>query len=233
MENISTAELRSVHLLAQVSKDRLEGLTKAALLRRFPPRTVLIEEDDSPDFLHIVFEGAVELFARFDDHETTIDVLEPTAAVLMAAAVGDLPYVASARTLKPSRILMIPKEVVSGLFDGDKAFARAVARELSRAFYGAALELKNQKLRTCMERLADWLLRANAKFGGKGQFTLPDDKRTLASRLGMTPENLSRNLRSLADRGCVVIRGRNVTLGDSAALAAIAGPQASAPEIDF
>jgi len=122
---------------------------------------------------------------------------------------------------------------VRGLFDGDKAFARAVVGELSRAFYGVVAELKNQKLRTCRERLADGLLRTNAKIGGKGQFAIPVDKRTLASRLGMTPENLSRNLRSLADRGCVVIRGRNVTLGNPAALAAIAGPQASAAGIDF
>ena len=113
----------------------------------------------------------------------------------------------------------ITTESMRGLFDGDKA----VACELSRAFYGVVLELKNQKLRTCMERLADWLLRANAKLGDKGQFTIPYDKRTLASRLGMTPENLSRNLRSLSDLGCVVIRDRNVTLGDPAALATIAG----------
>jgi CRP/FNR family transcriptional regulator, transcriptional activator FtrB len=120
-----------------------------------------------------------------------------------------------------------------GLFDGDKAFAHAVACELARTFHGVVLELKNQKLRTCMERVADWLLRVNAKLGDKGQFTIPDDKRTLASRLGMAPENLSRNLRSLADWGCVVIRGRNVTLGDPAALAAIAGSVAPDTEFNF
>ena len=111
--------------------------------------------------------------------------------------------------------------------------ASRVACELSRAFYGVVLELKNQKLRTCMERLADWLLRANAKLGDKGQFTIPHDKRTHASRLGMTSKNLSRNLRSVADWGCVVIHGRDVTLGDPAALAAIAGSVAPDTEINF
>jgi CRP/FNR family transcriptional activator FtrB len=86
----------------------------------------------------------------------------------------------------------ISTELMRGLFDGDKAFAHAVACELARTFHGVVLELKNQKLRTCMERVADWLLRVNAKLGDKGQFTIPDDKRTHASRLGMTPENLSR-----------------------------------------
>jgi hypothetical protein len=49
----------------------------------------------------------------------------------------------------------------------------------------------------------------------------------------MAPENLSRNLRSLADWGCVVIRGRNVTLGDPVALAAIAGSVTPDAEINF
>ena len=99
-----------------------------------------------------------------------------------------------------SRLAAISTELMRGLFDGDKSFIRAVACELSRAFYGVVLELKNQKLRTCMERLADWLLRANAKLGDKGQFTIPHDKRTLASGSAW-PENLSGILRSLADWG--------------------------------
>ena len=69
----------------------------------------------------------------------------------------------------------------------DPAFARAIICELSRGFRGLLTELKNQKLRTSTERLADWLLRANAQLGEAGTFTLPFDKRTLASRLGMTP----------------------------------------------
>jgi len=62
---------------------------------------------------------------------------------------------------------------------------------------------------------------ANAQLGNTGRFTLPFDKRTLASRLGITPENLSRNLRALAGRG-VVIHGRDVTLKDPEGLADLA-----------
>ena len=50
---------------------------------------------------------------------------------------------------------------------------------------------------------------------------IPYGKRVLASHLGMAPENLSRNLASLAPLG-VAVRGRHVSLNDRAALAQFA-----------
>jgi CRP/FNR family transcriptional activator FtrB len=80
-----------------------------------------------------------------------------------------------------------------------------------------------------MERLAAWLVRTNAQLGEDGRFTLPFEKRTLASRLGMTPGNLSRNFKALTDRG-VVVRGREVTINDAERLAKL-GPLADATRL--
>jgi CRP/FNR family transcriptional regulator, transcriptional activator FtrB len=232
MGKVDASEVRSIPLFANMAEDHFQALIKAAFLQRYPARLEVMEEGDSPQFLHILLDGSVELFARIDDQETTIAILRAITAFDLAAAIGNLPYLASTRTLKPSRFLMIPAEGVRSLFDQDAAFARAVACELSRVFSGALTELKEQKLRTCMERLAGWLLRASAQFGDSRHFTIPFDKRTLASRLGMTPENLSRNLRALSDRG-VVVRGRNIILENPAVLATIARPKISAAQSDF
>jgi CRP/FNR family transcriptional regulator, transcriptional activator FtrB len=97
--------------------------------------------------------------------------------------------------------------------DRDRDFARAIATELSRTFCGMVAELGSLKTRTSIDRLVDWLLQADARSGGTGQFQLPFGKRALASRLGMTPEALSRNLRSLADKG-ISLRGRHVTIAN-------------------
>jgi hypothetical protein len=80
---------------------------------------------------------------------------------------------------------------------------------------------KNQRLRTTVERLAEWMLRSDQDAGGTGHFVIPYGKRVLASHLGMAPENLSRNLASLAPLG-VAVRGRHVSLSDRAALAQFA-----------
>jgi CRP/FNR family transcriptional regulator, transcriptional activator FtrB len=225
MRVVDGSDFRLVDLFAQVADDHYDALLARARLQCCPRHTTLFNEGDRPEFLHILVEGAVELFAQIDPMETTISVLRPTSVFVLAAVVGDVPYLASGRTLKESRVLAVPAEAVRGAFDRDRNFARAVARELSRGFCDMLAELKNQKLLTCVERIADWLLRADVQFGGSGRFTLPFDKRTLASQLGMTPENLSRNLKCLSGHGAVV-RGRNVILEDPAALAAMARPQA-------
>jgi CRP/FNR family transcriptional activator FtrB len=84
-------------------------------------------------------------------------------------------------------------------------------------------ELKNQKLRSSIERLANWLLVRNAETGGKNRFVLPFEKKVLASRLGMAPEVLSRSLASLVAYK-VRVEGANIEIGDPSALSHLAKP---------
>jgi len=78
-------------------------------------------------------------------------------------------------------------------------------------------------LRPSLERLASWILHANADAGGTGKFTIPMEKRALASQLGMRPENLSRNLAELTRHG-VKVSGRQVRIENLAALTRLAQP---------
>jgi CRP/FNR family transcriptional activator FtrB len=227
MPAFDTAQIRALHLFNDVAEAHFDALMRAAFLQRFPGRVHLINEGDSADFLHVVVEGAVELFSQHDGHETSLGIVRPVTTFILAAVVKDLPYLAAGRTIEPSRILMMPAQTVRSVFDQDAAFARAVVGELSGAYRAVMKELKNQKLRTSVSRLANWMLRIHAQTGG-GAFTIPVDKRTLASRLGMTPENLSRNLAALGAYG-VEVRGREVTLTDIPRLIAFAKP---APGID-
>ena len=194
MRAAEAEKVRSVHIFSGMAEANFDLLMKGAFLQRFPAHVGLINETERPDFLHVVFEGSVELFSRYQGRETTLAVIRPVATFILAAVTGDLPYLASARTLEPSRILMLPSEAVRDAFDRDAAFAHAIVAELSLSFRRVMKELKGQKLRTGIERLANWVLIHDARAGGYGRFTLPYQKRTLASRLGMTPENLSRNL---------------------------------------
>ena len=232
MRTSDANQIRSVHLFRDMADDRFAALVKDAYLQRFPTKVSLIVEHDKPDFLHVVVEGAVELFSRHGGRETTIAVCRPVTTFILAAVVRDLPYLASGRTIEPSRVLMLPAEAVREAFDQDNAFARAIVRELSGSFRGVMKELKGQKLRTSAERLANWILVHNARNGGDGRFILPYDKRTLASRLGMTPENLSRNFAQLAAYGVTVSRNE-IRVRSRTELEAYANPTPSIDDRDY
>lgn len=217
--------IRALPLFCDMSEANFEKLIGAAFLQRFPLHTTLINEGDLPDFLHIVVEGSVEMFCTHNGHETTIEIMRPVTTFILAAVIRDAVYLKSARTLAPAQILMIPAQTVRDVFDRDANFARAIVNELAERYRDVVRSLKNEKLRTSAERLANWILKADAQQGHHRCVELTFDKRTLASRLGMTPENLSRNLAMLAKYG-VKSSGRDILIEDSSALERFAKPNA-------
>jgi CRP/FNR family transcriptional activator FtrB len=215
--------VRALPLFHGMAEARFDELVRAAFLQRFPAHVVLIREGEHADFLHVVVDGAVELFAAHRQGETTIDILQPVTTFILAAVIQDEVYLKSARTQTPAQVLMIPAEAVRSIFGQDAVFARAVVGELAARYRDVVRELKNQKLRTGIERLANWILLKDAAAGGNGVFTLAYDKRTVASLLGMTPENLSRNLATLS-AVCIASEGREIRIVDRGKLVEFASP---------
>ena len=217
--------IRALSLFCDMRKASFDRLVHAAFLQRFPAHVTLIREGDPPDFLHIVIEGSVELFGTHNSRETTIDIIHPVTTFILAAVIRDEVYLKSARTLTPAQILMIPAETVRDIFSRDAAFARAVVNELAERYRSVVRSLKNEKLRNSAERLANWILRTDARQGHQRRIELAFDKRILASRLGMTPENLSRSLAVLAKHG-VKNSPRGIVIENPAALEEFAKPNA-------
>jgi CRP/FNR family transcriptional regulator, transcriptional activator FtrB len=215
--------VRKLPLFGDMTAAHFDTLVGAALLQRFPAQVTLIREGEVPDFLHILIEGEVELFATWDERETTIEILHPVTTFILAAVIRDEVHLKSARTLTPARILMLPVATVRDVFGRDAAFARAIVSDLARRYRSITRILKNQKLRTGSERLANWVLGENQRQGGNGRVVLTHDKRTLSSLLGMTPENLSRNFADLQTHGVRSV-GREIVISDSDALKRYAKP---------
>jgi CRP/FNR family transcriptional activator FtrB len=120
-------------------------------------------------------------------------------------------------------VVLIPAEAVREVFNKDPAFARAVVAELALRYRGLVKDLKNQRLRTSLERLANWILAHNDKIGRPGSFKLPMEKKALANLLGMRPENLSRAFSELSELG-VDVDGATLRIIDITALTSFAKP---------
>jgi CRP/FNR family transcriptional activator FtrB len=232
MRESQIQEVRTLPLFEAMGDEHFAGLLRSAYLQRFPGQVAIIAEQERPDFLHVMLEGAVELWSGHGARAATLAVRRPFDTFILAAVVGDRPYLASGRTIEPSRILMLPAEAVRAAFDRDAAFARAIVRELSRSFRGVMKELKSHKLRTGAERLANWVLVEDRRRGATGRFPLPHDKRTLAAHLGMTPESLSRKIAEIAAHG-VSFGRREVTILDRDRLTSFARPTPSMDDEDY
>ena len=60
-----------------MSDAQFEVLMRAAYLQTFPAQLDLIREGDRPDFLFVVIEGCVELYARSNGREATMGHRQP------------------------------------------------------------------------------------------------------------------------------------------------------------
>ena len=197
-------DVRQLPLFSKMEAANFEELMQAAYLQKFPPQVQLTTQGESADFLHIVIEGCVELFATSNGRETTMTLLSPVSTFILAAIIKDAPHLMSARTTEKSKVLLIPAENILDIFARDRTFARAIVVELATRYRAVVKAHKNQKLRTSIERLANYLIHLHTDQGGNGTAELPYDKRMIASLLGMTPENLSRAFGTLSAYGVEV-----------------------------
>ena len=216
-------DIRELHLLSEMADEQFITLTRGAFVQNFPPRIELITEGDSSDFLHIVLSGSVDLFSTWNGRETSMATVWPVSTFILAATIKDAPYLMSARTLEKSRIALVPSRNVRAVFDADQSFARAIVSELAQCYRSAIKAHKNLKLRSSLERLANYLLQQQKHSGDVTEFDLRFEKRRLASVLGMTPENLSRAFKALRPYG-VAIDGNHIRIADLEDLKRFAKP---------
>lgn len=216
-------ELRRLDLFSGLDDANFDALMRASYVQTFPPQVEMISEGDHSDFLHVVLTGSVEMFARWNRRETVMQVVRPVATFILAATIKDAPYLMSARTLEKSRIVLLPSQDVRAVFSQDANFARAIVTELAQCYRVVVKSQKDLKLRTSLERLANYLLRQQVRADGATSFDLVLEKRRLASFLGMTPENLSRAFKGLQAYG-VTVDGSRISIADRADLEGFAKP---------
>lgn len=215
--------IRALPVFSQIEDENFERLMRGAYFQSFPPQVELITEGHPSDFLYFLVEGKVELFANWQGRETTMAMVRPISSFILAATIKDADYLMSGRTIERSKVLMIPSVDVRRIFDEDNGFARSVVTELAQCYRTVVKSQKDLKLRTSLERLANYTLRQRARASGADQLQLPMEKRRLASFLGMTPENLSRAFKGLQRHG-VEVNGSEVRILDIEALEAFAKP---------
>lgn len=216
-------EIARLPLFVEMDEGERERIFSGSFLQVFPPQLKLFELGQRADFLHVLVDGLTELYASSAGRDTTMRIVEPVSSFILAAVVTDMPYLMSARTLAPSRILLVPAALIREVIKQDTALMQATMHELALGYRDLVRALTDMKLRQSGERLGNLLLQQDRRQGLTGEIQLRAEKRLLASLLGMTPENLSRAFGVLASQG-VVVDGVTVRIVDRAALEEFSRP---------
>jgi len=184
-------------------------------------------EGAAPISLLAVVSGRFALMTQVPGDQPQVIAMAGKGDLIMAgAAIGGAPYPLTARAAEEGRVASFPLPALWAAAERDPAFSADLARTACSEWRGIIGQLKDYRLRSAPQRFAAYLVRLAVAAGqpqqGVAEVELIDDRKTLASLLGMTPENLSRTIAQFRDRG-VVVTGRSVTITDLGGLADFAG----------
>ena len=230
-ERLATAAAE-VPLLAGLPAPVRERLLQSSRIERIVPRADIFTKGATPEHLHIVLSGLVDLSCAYKGNECTALMMAAGDLFMPAAALYDEPYLISARSLTSSRILTIDAEAVRREAQGCTQLALALARIMAGQWRVALKIILDLKCRSPSQRLAAFLLRLHDSAQPGPPAEIPFSKRQLASRIGMQPETLSRTLQTLAGNG-LYLRGRQIIITNRAAAEEFCGADPYPPASEY
>lgn len=208
-------------MFAQASREIAERLAIGAFVQTLPKGTLLFEQGQDAEFLHVLLEGRCGLVGhRSDGQECVVEIMHAGDTFILPAILLEAPYLMGARVLESSRIAMISAETLRRALAQEPQLMRAAALQLARYWRVLVRQIKDLKLRSTSERVGAHLSdMCDGAESGRAVLQIEDEFRAIAARLGMTPETWSRSIKQLEAVG-VRAKGHRIEIDDVARLKA-------------
>lgn len=153
--------------------------------------------------------------------------LGPGEWIDVSSAWTNSPYPETARALTASLVHEFRIEEVEAHCLRDRSLARALLASVASKACRSTLQRQALLTEDANTRIASWLLECSqtSHDAHDAEISLKQQKRDIASQLGLTPETLSRGLRRLQEMGLLIMKGYRIKLPDLGALRKQAGAQ--------
>lgn len=209
-----------------LSPAEVDGLASIAQTRQVMQGEAIFTRADCASALVALVEGVVTLgYRTADGNLRTERIVRGPAWLDQSSAWLDETHAIDARAGTPSVIVELPAEGLQALLARLPNLARCFIRGLAAEVQALAVNTHELMHKDAPARLAQWLmLRAEPANGSEGQrvVRLTERKRDVASQLAITPETLSRLMRSFTRQGLIEVAGYTVRVLDVPALAELA-----------
>jgi CRP/FNR family transcriptional regulator, dissimilatory nitrate respiration regulator len=201
-------------LFEGLPQQSVADLLDGAAVRSYPDDTLLFSAGDRAECFFVVVEGAVRLFALDEDgSESIIEIVSAGASFAEAAMFASGRFPVNAEVLAGARLVRIDAATFLRRLAEDNASALKMLASVGHWQLRLMGELYQLKAQTPAQRLAWYILQFTDVEAGAVTVRLPYRKSLIASRIGITPESLSRAIARLGEIG-VRSRGNQVTIDD-------------------
>ena len=193
----------------------LDKLSHEKRTKKFNKKDTIYFEGDYPNFLYFVNSGKVKTFKMNKDGKEFVTNLYKAGDFLgYKSLINEETYEESATALEPTEISLIPKEDFLHLLYSSKEVSHKFIKMLAGSIDIKQQELLNLAYDTVRKRVADSLLKLEAKYRDEGQdqFSIAISRVDLASIVGTATESVIRTLSEFKHDGYIAIKGSSITI---------------------
>jgi CRP/FNR family transcriptional regulator len=216
--------LRTCSLFAGLSEADLESIARIARLKTYGRGELVFREGDPATHFYGVAAGKVKLYKiSFGGRTHIVRVVLAGETFAEAAALSCGTYPVFAETVTKSTLLVFEARPFIGLVSSDGHLAVKVVVSLSRRLENVVNVLGQLALTDLTARVAKYILDLSLKVEKAGMdetlVRLDVRKSDLAAGLGAVSESLSRSLAKLRKGKIIEVKGNEIRILDSEALA--------------
>ncbi len=228
LDDADRALAAAAPLFAEIDAKTILWLLDGAAVTTHPDGGLLFSRGDPADRFFVVLAGRVNLFALTENgDQSIIEVIETGHSFAEGAIFANARFPLNGDVAAGTRLLEIPASgFLKRLSERPDLTAKLLA-SLARWQRRLMSEIADLKGRSPVQRLGSFLLALAAsapRDGAAATVTLPLTKSELASRIGITPESLSRAVNRLKPLG-VTTHGRRFVIADPDALRRFCGAE--------
>jgi CRP-like cAMP-binding protein len=202
------------------------ALTAMARPRFVPQGGVIFTQQESAQALVFVRDGDAALGYCTPDGQFRIErPVRGPGWLDQSSAWIDVRHPIDARAVGPLVVVELPREDVQALMGSHPALARRLIASLAREVHVLAVSTHGLMHKDAPARFAHWLVERVQPLADdplRGVVKLAERKRDIASQLAITPETLSRLMRSLTRMGLIHVAGYTVHVADLEGLKRVA-----------
>lgn len=208
--------LADIPLFAGIGGKRADDLARAARRVELQRGQEIYRAGESARELFYLCAGQVKrATVSFGGTEKVLDLVFPGQIFGDVELFGEKAYTSFAIAVEPTTILAFGGDSLRHAIEAEPKLAMRVIGLLANRALDTEHDVASSQLRSGGQRILDFLLEqvdGDLPPTGETTVTLTSRKQLIASRLGMTPETLSRLLRELSDNGLIVLDGRSIHL---------------------
>lgn len=218
------APWRRVLSASPLAQPEIETLMRLARRRTVAAGDLILDTRLPARSLVLLLSGDVVMGSRACDGSlrTERSVNGPAWLDVSAAWLG-LPCAMEAQALSDAVVAELPIDDVTRLMTQNPTLAGLLCQALAQQVRQITLASRNLLHNDAPARLAQWLLQRCPSRSGPVELRLQERKRDIAQQLAMSPETLSRLMRSFQTRGVLSVRGYQVRVSEVAELCTLAG----------